>query len=91
MSRKVRCIKLKKEADGLITPPMPGPKGVWLWENVSQEAWKMWQQHQTRLINEKHLNLIEPAARTYLQEQMDKFLSGDDFDQAEGYVAESDK
>ncbi len=88
MSRKVQCIKLKKEADGLAMPPMPGAKGLWIFENVSQEAWLQWQQHQTRLINEKHLNLIDPDARKYLYEQMDKFLQGQDFDLAEGYVPE---
>ncbi|CAM3780858.1 oxidative damage protection protein [Parendozoicomonas haliclonae] len=91
MSRKVHCIKLKKEADGLMVPPMPGPKGQWAYENVSQEAWQMWQQHQTRLINEKHLNLMDVEARKYLQEQMEKFLNGDEFDQAEGYVPEAGK
>lgn len=89
MSRKVQCIKLKKEADGLTVPPIPGPKGLWLYENVSQEAWQMWQQHQTRLINEKHLNLLDPEARKYLYEQMDNFLHGGEFDQAEGYVPEN--
>ena len=88
MSRKVNCIKLGKEAEGLTVPPMPGPKGQWLYENVSQEAWGMWLQHQTRLINEKHLSLIDPDSRKYLGEQMEKFLKGESFDQAEGYVPE---
>ncbi|MCL6269666.1 oxidative damage protection protein [Sansalvadorimonas sp. 2012CJ34-2] len=89
MSRKVNCIKLGREAEGLTIPPMPGPKGQWLFENVSQEAWQMWLQHQTRLINEKHLSLIEPEARKYLAEQMEKFLKGESYDQAEGYVPEN--
>ena len=88
MSRKVTCIKLGKEADGLHVPPMPGAKGQWVYENVSQEAWQMWQQHQTRLINEKHLSLIDPDARKYLNEQMDKFLKGEEYDKAEGFVPE---
>ena len=88
MSRKVNCIKLGVEAEGLTVPPMPGPKGQWLYENVSQEAWQMWLQHQTRLINEKHLSLINPESRKYLTEQMEKFLKGENFDQAEGYVPE---
>ncbi len=91
MSRKVNCIKLGKEADGLMVPPMPGPKGQWVFENISQEAWGLWQQHQTRLINEKQLSLIDKDSRKYLQEQMDKFLKGNDYDQAEGYVPEENK
>ena len=88
MSRKVNCIKLNKEAEGLNVPPMPGAKGQWIYENISQEAWGLWQQHQTRLINEKHLNMMDPGNRKYLIEQMESFLKGEDYDQAEGYVPE---
>ena len=38
------------------------------------------------LINEKHLSLADPQTRRYLQQEMDKFLAGEDFDRAEGYV-----
>ncbi|MCP5204411.1 MAG: Fe(2+)-trafficking protein, partial [Pseudomonadales bacterium] len=38
------------------------------------------------LINEKHLSLVDPQARKYLQQEMDKFLAGEDHDRAEGYV-----
>ncbi len=89
MSRKVNCIKLNKEADALIVPPMPGSKGQWVYENVSQEAWKMWQDHQTRLINEKQLSMIDPKSRKYLHDQMDRFFKGEDVDKADGYVPET--
>ena len=89
MTRTVQCVKLKKEAEGLVVPPLPGPKGQWVYDNVSQEAWSEWQAHQTRLINEKHLSLLEPETRKYLKEQMDKFFAGEDYDAAEGYVPEA--
>ena len=54
--------------------------------NVSQKAWSEWQSHQTMLINEKQLSMANAEHRKYLQDQMDKFLSGADFDRAEGYV-----
>ena len=88
MSRTVFCKKLKKELEGLAQPPYPGPKGQEIYENVSKQVWEEWQTHQTRLINEKHLNMAEASARKYLQNEMQKFLSGDDFEQAEGYVPE---
>lgn len=88
MTLTVHCIKLDKEAPGLNHPPYPGEKGLWIYNNVSQEAWALWQQHQTRLINEKRLSLISPDTRQYLGEQMEKFFKGEDYDQAEGYVAE---
>lgn len=86
MTRKVFCRKYQKELEGMERPPLPGPKGQDLYENVSRQAWQEWMAHQTMLINEKHLNLMDMGARTYLSEQMSKFLSGDDYDQAEGYV-----
>ncbi len=88
MTRTVICRKFGKELPGLNAPPLPGPKGQAIFQDVSQEAWQQWLQHQTRLINEKHLNMMEPEARAYLGEQMDKFLSGEDYDHAEGYVPE---
>ena len=39
MVRKVQCVKLKKEADGLDFPPYPGEMGKRIFENVSKEAW----------------------------------------------------
>ena len=88
MTRTVQCVKLKKEAAGLVVPPLPGAKGKWVYENVSQEVWSEWQAHQTRLINEKHLNLLDPDTRKYLTDQMDKYFAGEAFDKAEGHVEE---
>ena len=88
MARTVHCVKLKKEAEGLTVPPLPGPKGQWVYKNVSQAAWTEWQAHQTRLINEKHLSLLDLDTRKYLTEQMDKFFAGEEYDAAEGFVPE---
>ncbi len=90
MSRTVMCKKYQQELEGLDAPPYPGPKGHDIFENVSKQAWQDWQTHQTMLINEKHLSLVDPEARKYLQVEMDKFLSGQEYDQAEGYVPPSE-
>jgi len=90
MARMVMCRKYKKEMEGLTMAPLPGAKGQDLLDNVSKQAWEEWMQHQTLLINEKQLNLMDMGARTYLGEQMQKFFSGDDVDQAEGYVPPSE-
>ncbi len=90
MSRTVFCKKYQKDMDGLDAPPYPGPKGEDIFNNVSKQAWMDWQNHQTMLINEKHLSLVDPEARKYLQQEMDKFLSGEEYDQAEGYVPPSE-
>ena len=89
MTRMVMCKKYNKEMEGLARPPYPGAKGKEVFDSVSKQAWQDWMDHQTRLINEKHLNMMDPSSRTYLLEQMDKFFAGEDFDQAEGYVEPS--
>lgn len=89
MSRTVFCKKYQKEMEGLDTPPYPGPKGQDIFENVSKQAWQEWQSHQTMIINERQLNMMDPDARKFLNEQMEKFLAGEEFARAEGYVPPS--
>jgi Fe-S cluster biosynthesis and repair protein YggX len=90
MTRSVFCKKYQKDMEGLDAPPYPGPKGEDIFNNVSKQAWSEWQAHQTMLINEKHLNMVDAESRKYLQEEMEKFLSGQDYDRAEGYVPPSE-
>jgi Fe-S cluster biosynthesis and repair protein YggX len=68
---------LNKEAEGLDYPPMPGALGQKVYENISKEAWQMWINHQTILINEHRLSLMEPQARKFLTQEMEKFLFGE--------------
>lgn len=74
MSRTVNCVKLKKEAEGLDRAPYPGELGQKVFDNVSKEAWQQWLGHQTMLINEYRLSPMDPKARTFLEEQMEKFF-----------------
>lgn len=89
MPRSVFCRKYQQEMEGLDAPPFPGARGLDIYNNISKKAWQEWMAHQTMLINEKRLNMMEPSTRAYLGEQMDKFLSGADYDPAEGYVPPS--
>lgn len=77
MSRKIHCVKLNKEAEGLKFAPYPGELGTRIYEHVSQQAWQEWLKHQTMLINEYRLTPIEPKARHFLEEEMEKFFFGD--------------
>ena len=90
MARMVQCRKLKQELPGLDMPPFPGPKGQEIYDTISKQAWGEWMAHQTTLINEMRLNMMDLTARTYLAEQREKFFSGEDVDQAEGYVPRSE-
>ncbi|WP_151671046.1 oxidative damage protection protein [Nitrincola schmidtii] len=91
MTRTVFCQKYQETLEGLDKPPYPGPLGQKIFDTVSKKAWQEWTDHQTMLINEKHLNMMDPASRKFLQEQMQKFLSNESFEQAEGYVPPSEK
>ena len=86
MSRTVMCRKYREELEGLEAPPLPGAKGQQIFDTVSKKAWQEWQAAQTMLINEKSLSMIEPEARKYLSEQMERFLDNQPIDHAEGYV-----
>ena len=74
MSENVLCKKLGKELPALARAPYPGEKGQRILENISQEAWQLWLKHQTMLINEYRLTPIEPKDRSFLEEEMEKFL-----------------
>ena len=86
MTKMVMCTRFKKELPGLEAPPFPGPKGQIVFETASAQAWQEWQDLQTMLINEKHLNMMDKDSRKYLNEQRDKFLAGEKVDHAEGYI-----
>jgi len=86
MARMVKCVKLGREAEGLDRPTYPGALGKRIFESVSKEAWAAWIRHQTMLVNENRLNLADPRARKYLEEQMEKHFFGDGADMASGYV-----
>ena len=86
MTRMIHCRYLKRQAEGLAKPPYPGPLGQRIYEQISQEAWDAWTAHQTMLINEYRLSLMEPEARKFLTTEMEKFLFGEGADLPEGYV-----
>jgi Fe-S cluster biosynthesis and repair protein YggX len=85
--RTVNCVVLGREAEGLDRPPYPGALGERIFEQVSREAWQTWLSHQTMLINENRLTLIDPEARKFLAQEMEKFLFSGGADKPEGYTA----
>ncbi len=88
MSRKVECIKMGEELEGLDFLPFPGELGQKVYDNVSKEAWKQWLGQQTILINEYRLSSLDPKARSFLHEEMEKFLFDDqDLDMPDEFKA----
>ena len=90
MSRRVQCVLLKTEADGLDRPTYPGELGRRIYEHVSKPAWQQWLAHQTMLINEYRLTPIEPRARKFLEDEMEKFFFGEGSSRPEGFVPSED-
>ena len=77
MARMVNCAKLGHELPGLNRPPFGGALGKRVFESISQQAWALWQEQSTLLINHYGLNLRDAAAQKFLMEQMEQFFFGD--------------
>ena len=86
MSRTVFCQNLKKEGDGLDFQLYPGDIGKRIFDNISKEAWGIWQKKQTRLINEKKMNMMNADDRVFLESAMVAYLFEGKEPVIEGYV-----
>lgn len=89
MARMVNCVKLGRELPGLNRPPFGGAFGQRIYENVSQQAWMLWQDQSTLLINHYGLNLRDPAAQKFLMEQMEQFFFGEGAQMPEDWTPET--
>ncbi|QDF67855.1 oxidative damage protection protein [Shewanella sp. SNU WT4] len=90
MARTVQCAYLNKSADGLDFQLYPGELGKRIFDSISKEAWALWQQKQTMLINEKKLNMMNLDDRKFLEQQMTNFLFEGKDVEIEGYVPPSE-
>ena len=84
--RTVYCQKLKQQLPGLDTPPFKNATGERIYNNISEQAWDMWLAHQTMLINEYRLNLIERSTKDFLDTEREKFLFEDKEEKPPGYT-----
>ena len=87
MARMVKCVKLQKELPGLEYRPFNNELGQKIYDNVSQEAWKLWLEHSKMLINEYRLDLMSPKAQQVLREQVEQFFFGEGSALPPDYVA----
>lgn len=86
MKRHIFCTKLQQDAEGMDRPPFPGALGEKIFDTISKQAWKMWLAHQTMLINEYRLNLLDPKAREFLQDEMQKYFFGEGSEKPAGFT-----
>jgi len=89
MSRTVFCQKLNIEAPGLAFQTWPGDLGKRIFDNISQQAWDQWVNHQTMLINEYRLNPMDPKAKEMIVKEMEKFLFGEGSEKPADYVPQN--
>ncbi len=77
MARMVKCVKLSKELPGMKWKPFEDELGQRVFDNVSDEGWRMWLEHSKILINEYRLDLMSAKAQSTLREQMEQYFFGE--------------
>jgi Fe-S cluster biosynthesis and repair protein YggX len=89
--RRVFCVKLKRELPGLDAPPWPGPLGQRIFEQVSQEAWDLWEERMKMILNEYRLLPFQKEAQTLVAKHMEEFFFDETAALPPGYVPEAEK
>jgi Fe-S cluster biosynthesis and repair protein YggX len=74
--RTVFCVKLQRELPALDAPPWPGPLGQRIFEQVSEEAWVMWEERMKMILNEYRLLPFQKEAQQLIAKQMEEFFFG---------------
>ena len=76
MARTVFCAKLQKELPALDEAPWPGELGKRIYDNVSAQAWKMWEDRMKMILNEYRLMPWQKEAQELMAKQMEEFFFG---------------
>jgi Fe-S cluster biosynthesis and repair protein YggX len=89
--RTVKCIKFQKELPGLDAPPWPGEIGQRVYENVSAQAWKLWEDRQKMILNEYRLMPWQKEGQELIRTQMEEFFFGEGSALPPDYVPQQTK
>jgi Fe-S cluster biosynthesis and repair protein YggX len=89
--RIVHCVKFQKDLPGLDTPPWPGELGKRIYENVSLEAWRMWEDRMKMILNEYRLLPFQKEAQELVAKHMEDFFFGEGAALPPGYVPQQAK
>ena len=89
--RIVHCVKLQKDLPGLDAPPWPGELGQRIYDTVSAQAWKMWEDRQKMILNEYRLLPWQKEAQELIRRQLEDFLFGENAALPPGYVPNQTK
>ena len=85
----VQCVKLGKQLPGLAAPPWPGELGQRVYENVSAQAWKIWEERQKMILNEYRLLPWQKEAQELIARQLEDFFFGENAALPPGYGPQS--
>lgn len=75
--RTVFCVKFQKQLPGLDTPPWPGELGQRIFEHVSADAWKQWEERMKMILNEYRLMPFQKEAQQLVATHMEEFFFGE--------------
>jgi Fe-S cluster biosynthesis and repair protein YggX len=89
--RTVFCVKFQKELPGLDMVPWPGEIGQRLYNEVSAEAWKLWEERQKMILNEYRLMPWQKEGQELILKHLEEFFFGDGAALPPGYVPQQAK
>jgi Fe-S cluster biosynthesis and repair protein YggX len=89
--RIVHCVKFQKDLPGLDAPPWPGELGQRIYDNVSAQAWKLWEERQKMILNEYRLMPWQKEAQDLIARQLEDFFFGESAALPPGYVPQQTK
>ena len=69
--------KFQKELPGLDTPPWPGELGQRVFDSVSVQAWKLWEERMKMILNEYRLMPWQKEAQDLVAKHMEDFFFGE--------------
>ena len=87
----VFCQKFQKEMPGLDIQPWPGELGQRVYENISAEAWKLWEERMKMILNEYRLMPWQKEAQQLVKTQMEEFFFGEGAALPPGFVPQQTK
>ncbi|WP_343152693.1 oxidative damage protection protein [Buchnera aphidicola] len=74
MSKKIFCYYYKQNKKKQNSQIYPGKLGKKIFNEISQCAWEKWINQQTKIINEKKLNMFDINHRKKIETYMINFL-----------------
>ena len=89
--RKVFCQKFQQEMPGLDVQPWPGELGERVYQNISAEAWKLWEERMKMILNEYRLMPWQKEAQQIVTKQMEEFFFGEGAALPPGFVPQQAK